>query len=642
MTQAALSDTDYKVTNWPGAVALAPGKTLTLTIAFTPTSAAPCPATFTVLANGNASASVSLNGTGLASSTTTVTPLTITTTSLPGGTVATAYSATLGASGGTAPYSWSVTSGSLPPGLTLASTGAISGTPTTSGSYPFTVQVRDSATTAQTSSATFSISVGVTAPTITTTSLPNATVNSAYSATLTASGGVTPYTWSLISGALPAGMTLGSTGVISGTPTTAATYSFTIQVKDSESTPQTASKALSITVATTAPKVTTTSLPNATVNTAYSATLAGSGGTTPYTWKLTGGALPSGLSLSSTGTISGTPTASGTFSFTVQLTDATGQTASATLGLTVASSSSSGAIFFASTSFINTLLPSSPSVDPNSATMVANSIAAEASQAHLSNGGYGTGLVYSHSTDKVYSVKCTTYDSNTCKVGSSVNFPIPKGVTVPSGTDHNTAFVYMANDGSPYAGMELDCWIAQYSSSTDTWSCGTASIVKNQGGWGTCANANIQGYHCNGGYAAGFDFAAGPVRPEEIAAGYIPHALVAAIPNTGSGIICPATHTDHSGTGIPEGGHFFLPQSYNVDAQSWPAWVKMIAHALQNYGGYIVDYGGAFEIKGFTDQNTTINGGITWSSVGVPMDQGGDLSMLPWNQMQVVTMVSCN
>jgi hypothetical protein len=319
--------------------------------------------------------------------------------------------------------------------------------------------------------------------------------------------------------------------------------------------------------------------------------------------------------------------------------------------------SSNGAKFFSPTSFINTPLPSNPSVDPNSATMVANSFGALKQFAHFSDQSYGTALVYSNSSDKVYAVACTIYSTASCAApGGTINFPIPQGVTVPAGTDHDLVVVYPAEDGSPYAGMELGCWVAQYNATNDTWSCGSASILKNTNGWGTCAEADIIGYHCNGGLSAsGFAGSAGAIKPEEIAAGVIPHALIISLNITGTGIICPATHSDHSGDGIPEGAHFFLPANWvdstgkNVDQQSWPSWVKIIAHALQTYGGYQIDFSGNFEMKGFTDQNPGIgSGSVTWASVGVPTDAGafpggnGDLSMLPWTDMQIETMQSCN
>ncbi|MGA9931351.1 MAG: choice-of-anchor tandem repeat GloVer-containing protein, partial [Terriglobales bacterium] len=130
-----------------------------------------------------------------------------------------AYSSALVASGGVAPYTFSITSGSLPPGLTLnSSTGAITGTPTTAGTYNFTAQVVDS----QGNTATSSCSIVVSSPTLT-LSCPTGTaqVGFAYSSALTASGGVAPYTFSIISGSLPPGLTLNaSTGAITGTPTT--------------------------------------------------------------------------------------------------------------------------------------------------------------------------------------------------------------------------------------------------------------------------------------------------------------------------------------------------------------------------------------------------------------------------------------
>ena len=256
-------------------------------------------------------------------------PLSVTTTSLPGGTVGQAYSQSVTATGGKSPYAWSVTAGSLPPGVTLnASTGAVTGTPTSSGTFNFTVQASDSGNPVRTATKALSISV-VAQLVVNTTSLPGGTVGQAYSQTLSASGGTPPYAWSLASGSLPPGLNLAaSTGVVSGTPTTAGTYSFTAQVTDGA---QTATKALSIAVSPASTlSITTASLPQGRVLTGYSATLTAAGGTPPYTWSRIAGALPNGLTLSSSGTISGTPAKPGSYTFTVRVTDSLGAIASKT------------------------------------------------------------------------------------------------------------------------------------------------------------------------------------------------------------------------------------------------------------------------------------------------------------------------
>jgi len=266
-------------------------------------------------------------------------PPTIMTTSLPGGTQNNAYSTTLAATGGTTPYSWSVASGTLPTGLSLASgTGVVSGTPTGAGTSNFTVQVTD----ANSVSAQKALSLIVApSPSVTTTSLPGGTQNTAYSTTLTATGGTLPYSWSVASGTLPAGLTLApGTGVISGTPTATGTSNFTVQVTDANSA--SAQKALSLTVIA-APTITTTSLPGGTQNTAYTATLTATGGTTPYTWSIATGTLPAGLTLAAgTGVISGTPTATGTSNFTVQVNDANSLSAQKALSITISSTGGGG------------------------------------------------------------------------------------------------------------------------------------------------------------------------------------------------------------------------------------------------------------------------------------------------------------
>jgi hypothetical protein len=266
---------------------------------------------------------------------TTAPVLAVTTTTLPEGIIGTAYNQTLAASGGSGGYNWAITAGTLPAGLSInVTSGAITGIPTTAGQANFTVRVTDSST--GTANKNLSITIYAVLQ-VTTAALPAGTVGAAYSQTLAASGGSGGYTWAVTVGALPAGLALnGTSGVISGTPTTAGTANFTIRVTDSSAT--TATRALSIVVAP-APvvlTVVTLSLPGGSIGTAYNQTLGASGGSVPYTWSVTVGTLPAGLTLNgTTGVISGTPTTAGTINFTVQVTDVAVPPATATKVLSI-------------------------------------------------------------------------------------------------------------------------------------------------------------------------------------------------------------------------------------------------------------------------------------------------------------------
>ncbi len=164
---------------------------------------------------------------------------------LPTGTVGAAYSQTLSAIGGTAPYSWSLASGTLP-GLSVSATGVLSGTPTDSGSFTFTIGVQDSAATPQTGTKTFTLTINPGPLTITTLSqLPDGALGQPYSQTLTAAGGTPPYTWSATG--LPDGLSIDpATGIISGSATAGGTFSFAVTVTDNTRATSTARLQLNI------------------------------------------------------------------------------------------------------------------------------------------------------------------------------------------------------------------------------------------------------------------------------------------------------------------------------------------------------------------------------------------------------------
>ncbi|WP_353227163.1 putative Ig domain-containing protein [Pseudomonas qingdaonensis] len=240
--------------------------------------------------------------------------------SLPGGTAGIAYSTTsLAASGGNAPYAFSLASGALPSGLTLASNGTLSGTPTSSGNFSFTARATDAFSYTGTRSYTLTIVAGSMA--ITPATLPAPIYSSSYNQQLTVSGGVAPYTFSINGGSLPTGIALSSTGTLTGSPSSPGTYTFSVTAVDSSSNLTSVSQSYTLTIATPFIDITPITLPAATVGTGYSTSISASGGVAPFDYGIAFGALPAGMSLTSTGTLSGTPTTAGTFTFGVRASD---------------------------------------------------------------------------------------------------------------------------------------------------------------------------------------------------------------------------------------------------------------------------------------------------------------------------------
>jgi len=251
---------------------------------------------------------------------------------LPKAVAYTPYSTNLAPIGGSSPYAFSATG--VPPGLALTGDGTLKGMATAAGNYSIGVTVTDAG--GLRASATFSIAV-VAPPAlkVVPSSLSPATVSSQTSQNLSATGGAPPYAWSFAAGTLPDGLSIRTNGTVSGTPTRIGSYTFSARARDFSG----ASAVGTYTIAVAAlPLVVTspTPLSQGMVSVDYPVqTLGATGGIPPYSFAVTGGSLPAGLSLSPAGAVSGTPIAAGTANFGVTATDSAGTTGSATLFMTI-------------------------------------------------------------------------------------------------------------------------------------------------------------------------------------------------------------------------------------------------------------------------------------------------------------------
>ncbi|MBQ7733704.1 MAG: putative Ig domain-containing protein [Synergistaceae bacterium] len=247
------------------------------------------------------------------------------------GTVGKTYSDYVTASGGTSPYTWTKTSGTLPPGLSLSWSGStcyLKGTPSKAGTYTFCLQAKDAYGNTS-SPMKFTVVINSIKLSVNSTFM-NGTVGKTYSDYVTASGGTSPYTWTKTSGTLPTGLSLswsGSTCYLKGTPSEAGTYTFYLQAKDNYGS---TSDAKSFTVVVNSTPSINGTFKNATVGQSYSGSISVTGGTAPYTWTKTSGSLPTNLSLSGSGStcyLKGTLTKAGNYTFTLKVTDANKLTA---------------------------------------------------------------------------------------------------------------------------------------------------------------------------------------------------------------------------------------------------------------------------------------------------------------------------
>ncbi|MGN7838490.1 putative Ig domain-containing protein [Stenotrophomonas sp. 22385] len=321
--------TGYQVTNLPAGVSIATSTADSVTISGAPTQAG----SFTL----QVSATDSSSGAGpftttqaftlaVASPTLVVSPAT-----LAPATAGTSYQQVVTTAGGVAPYSYAV-SGALPSGVVFdGGSGVLSGTPTQAGSFALTITVTDS-TSGTPGSVVQNYTLEVARPALRLTpaagALPATTAGSAYQVAFSAGNGVAPYSFATSAGVLPAGLALdAASGRLSGTPTAAGTYSFSVTATDSTTgTASTVTQAYTVSVAAPVLTLTPETLPAGLFANGYQQQLSTTGGTAPYSYAVTGGALPGGLALAGSGALSGTPTVSGAFAFTITATDALGFT----------------------------------------------------------------------------------------------------------------------------------------------------------------------------------------------------------------------------------------------------------------------------------------------------------------------------
>jgi hypothetical protein len=244
--------------------------------------------------------------------------------SLPDHTINVAYNQTVSKTNGTGAATFAVASGSLPTGLSInAGTGVISGTPTATGTFNFDITATD--TVGSTTTKSYSILINP-AIIVSPTTLPDTTLNVAYSQTVVATNGTGTKTFSISAGSLPTGLSLNAgTGVISGTPTVANSYNFTVRATDSVGA--TTDQAYTV-VINPAITISPATLPASTQGVNYNQTVTASNGTGTKTFSVSSGTLPAGVTLNATtGVLSGTSTAAGTYNFDITATDTVGGTA---------------------------------------------------------------------------------------------------------------------------------------------------------------------------------------------------------------------------------------------------------------------------------------------------------------------------
>ncbi|MGZ6792339.1 MAG: hypothetical protein ACXVFV_05255 [Mycobacteriales bacterium] len=280
---------------------------------------------------------------------------------------------------------------------------------------------------------------------------------------------------------------------------------------------------------------------------------------------------------------------------------------------------------YADSSFWNQPVPPDPALDPDSAAVVRAAFADAGAHSHLANDDdWGIPVVTADAASRSYDIACLTYSCD-----GPVRAQIPWTAQESRGDDGHLVVLGPGD-------REVDMWRASPDSGMRGWEAGGRFVTTSSGSGQLCR----PGDRCNGSVTSGFAQLGGVVRPEEIAQGHIDHALALSVPRTRSGAIaCPATHTDathDARDAVPIGARVQLDPAYDVAAQRWPEWLKVLAVALQRYGGYVVDTGGSLVVRG----EATLNRGYdAWRLAGTPV--APRLDDLPWDRLRLLQLQPC-
>jgi hypothetical protein len=264
-----------------------------------------------------------------------------------------------------------------------------------------------------------------------------------------------------------------------------------------------------------------------------------------------------------------------------------------------------------------TPLPANPAVDPASAQKIQYWLGNAVKWPNVSIHKYGTAVAVADPTSPLYHVTCTTYACpNLLQFG---DVPIPLGTQPDPSSDGKLAV------WDPASHHEWDFWISKCPND-----CGSTATGAS---WSTDGSGVGAPYGTN---AANFPELAGLLRPEDFQRGHIDHALRFSEVGAKVGHVCPATHDDGNSSdanALPEGTLLQLDPTLNVGALDLPAWQKVFAKALQEYGAYLTDKGGSLN---FPAENPVNRGSDPWDAVGMSGDAPGFASNFPWDKMRVL------